>query len=163
MQRPGQKRYEGRPAAGAWLARYCDGSRYPRIPEKCNGRTRAAGCSSRRDSASLRADRAVAADGHHYAAGEGAGARAGNARVCRHAQLASVYQRCREADGGRQCERGCCDLPSAAELANQRGLYRKALEGDGGVPFAVDFVKSWHDNPKLIAAFAGKLLPAWKR
>ncbi|MFL6300935.1 MAG: ferrochelatase [Terriglobales bacterium] len=43
------------------------------------------------------------------------------------------------------------------------GLYRKALEGDGGVPFAVDFVKSWHDNPKLIAAFAGKLLPAWKR
>src|SRR3954468_12479151 len=43
------------------------------------------------------------------------------------------------------------------------GLYRKALEGDGGVPFAVDFVKSWHANPRLIPAFEGKFLPAWKR
>jgi protoporphyrin/coproporphyrin ferrochelatase len=43
------------------------------------------------------------------------------------------------------------------------GLYRKALEDDGGVPFKVEFVQSWHDHPKLIAAFAEKLLPAWKR
>src|SRR5438270_12584081 len=43
------------------------------------------------------------------------------------------------------------------------GLYRKALEVDGGAPFTVDFVQSWHDHPKLIAAFAQKLMPAWKR
>jgi protoporphyrin/coproporphyrin ferrochelatase len=43
------------------------------------------------------------------------------------------------------------------------GLYRKALEGKGALPFKVDFVQSWHDHPKLIAAFADKLLPAWKR
>src|SRR3954465_7522163 len=43
------------------------------------------------------------------------------------------------------------------------GLYRKALESEGAVPFKVDFVQSWHDNPKLIAAFAEKLLPALKR
>jgi ferrochelatase len=43
------------------------------------------------------------------------------------------------------------------------GLYRRAVDGDGGVPFKVDFVQSWHDHPKLIAAFADKLLPAWRR
>jgi len=42
------------------------------------------------------------------------------------------------------------------------GLYRKALEGDGGTLFKVNFVQSWNDHPKLIAAFADKLLPAWK-
>lgn len=43
------------------------------------------------------------------------------------------------------------------------GLYRKALDGDGVLPFTVDFVQSWHDDAKLIEAFAQKLLPAWKR
>src|SRR3954451_13551786 len=43
------------------------------------------------------------------------------------------------------------------------GLYRKALESEGAVPFKVDFVQSWHDHPKLVEAFADKLLPAWKR
>jgi ferrochelatase len=43
------------------------------------------------------------------------------------------------------------------------GLYKKALESQGALPFTVDFVQSWHDDPKLIEAFAQKLLPAWKR
>ena len=43
------------------------------------------------------------------------------------------------------------------------GLYRKALESQGALSFAVDFVQSWHDDPKLIEAFAQKLLPAWRR
>lgn len=43
------------------------------------------------------------------------------------------------------------------------GLYRKALESQDSLPFTVDFVQSWHDDPKLIEAFAQKLLPAWKR
>jgi ferrochelatase len=42
------------------------------------------------------------------------------------------------------------------------GLYKQALEGDGPPPFAVDFVKSWHDNAALIGAFAEKLKAAWK-
>jgi ferrochelatase len=37
------------------------------------------------------------------------------------------------------------------------GLYRRALEGEGGLPFTVDFVESWHDHPMLIQAFAEKL------
>jgi len=43
------------------------------------------------------------------------------------------------------------------------GLYKQALEASGAPPFAVDFVKSWHDNPALISAFAEKLKAAWKK
>jgi ferrochelatase len=38
------------------------------------------------------------------------------------------------------------------------GLYRKAVEGEAGPPFTLDFVESWHDHPQLIAAFAEKLI-----
>jgi protoporphyrin/coproporphyrin ferrochelatase len=43
------------------------------------------------------------------------------------------------------------------------GLYRAALNIEGGVPFAVDFVESWHDHPLLIAAFAEKFRAGWSR
>jgi protoporphyrin/coproporphyrin ferrochelatase len=41
------------------------------------------------------------------------------------------------------------------------GLYRKAVAGDGGTSFALDFVESWHDHPLLIQAFAEKLRLGW--
>ena len=37
------------------------------------------------------------------------------------------------------------------------GLYRKAVDGPEGPPFALDFVESWHDHPLLIEAFVEKL------
>ena len=43
------------------------------------------------------------------------------------------------------------------------GLYRAALNVEGGVPFTVEFVESWHDHPLLIAAFAEKLLAGWNQ
>jgi ferrochelatase len=59
------------------------------------------------------------------------------------------------------------------------GLYKRALFGSpeeegalglpapagraSPVPFAVDFVESWHDHPLLIRAFAEKLEQGWKR
>ena len=43
------------------------------------------------------------------------------------------------------------------------GLYRAALDVEGGVPFAVEFVESWHDHPLLIAAFAEKFRAGWDR
>ena len=43
------------------------------------------------------------------------------------------------------------------------GLYRAALNVEAGVPFAVDFVESWHDHPLLIKAFAGKLRAGWEK
>ena len=42
------------------------------------------------------------------------------------------------------------------------GLYRAALNVEGGTPFAVEFVESWHDHPLLIAAFAEKFLAGWR-
>ena len=41
------------------------------------------------------------------------------------------------------------------------GLYRSAVSADGNLPFAMDFVEEWHDQPLLIKAFAEKLLSAW--
>ena len=43
------------------------------------------------------------------------------------------------------------------------GLYRKAVEANGGPPFALDFVESWHDHPLLIKAFVEKLRADWVR
>lgn len=43
------------------------------------------------------------------------------------------------------------------------GLYRAALNGEGVVPLAIDFVESWHDHPLLIQAFVEKLDVGWKR
>lgn len=37
------------------------------------------------------------------------------------------------------------------------GLYRKAVLGDGNLPFRLDFVEEWHDQPLLAKAFAEKL------
>jgi ferrochelatase len=42
------------------------------------------------------------------------------------------------------------------------GLYRKAVEGDSGTSFALDFVESWHDHPLLTQAFAEKLRAGWE-
>ncbi len=37
------------------------------------------------------------------------------------------------------------------------GLYRRAVLGDVHLPFTLDFVEEWHDQPLLIKAFAEKL------
>jgi ferrochelatase len=42
------------------------------------------------------------------------------------------------------------------------GLYKQALFGHE-LPFTVDFVEEWHDNPALIAAFAQKLREGWTK
>jgi protoporphyrin/coproporphyrin ferrochelatase len=41
------------------------------------------------------------------------------------------------------------------------GLYRKAVEGENGPPFSLDFVQSWHDHPLLVEAFVEKLRSRW--
>jgi protoporphyrin/coproporphyrin ferrochelatase len=43
------------------------------------------------------------------------------------------------------------------------GLYRRAVVGEGNVPFALDFVDEWHDQPLLAEAFAEKLRGGWER
>jgi ferrochelatase len=45
------------------------------------------------------------------------------------------------------------------------GLYRSAVSsdasGDGNLPFKLDFVEEWHDQPLLTKAFAQKLRADW--
>src|SRR4030081_2445097 len=43
------------------------------------------------------------------------------------------------------------------------GLYRRAVSGNGNLPFKIDFVEQWHDHPLLIKAFAEKLRSGWER
>jgi len=43
------------------------------------------------------------------------------------------------------------------------GLYRNAVVGGGDLPFELDFVDEWHDQPLLIKAFAEKLRSGWEK
>jgi ferrochelatase len=41
------------------------------------------------------------------------------------------------------------------------GLYRTAVSGERNLPFKLDFVDEWHDQPLLADAFAEKLRSGW--
>ncbi len=43
------------------------------------------------------------------------------------------------------------------------GLYRSAVVGDGNLPFKMEFVEEWHDQPLLVKAFAEKLRAGWEK
>jgi protoporphyrin/coproporphyrin ferrochelatase len=65
------------------------------------------------------------------------------------------------ADDGIQRVVAICLAPQNSRTSV--GLYRKAVEGETGPPFALNFVESWHDHPLLVKAFADKLLAGWPR
>jgi ferrochelatase len=43
------------------------------------------------------------------------------------------------------------------------GLYRSAVNAGGNLPFEMDFVEEWHDEPLLTRAFLEKLQPVWEK
>jgi protoporphyrin/coproporphyrin ferrochelatase len=43
------------------------------------------------------------------------------------------------------------------------GLYRSAVVGESDVPFDLDFVEEWHDQPLLAKGFAEKLRSGWEK
>jgi len=43
------------------------------------------------------------------------------------------------------------------------GLYLSAVSGDGNLPFKMDFVEEWHDQPLLAKAFGEKLRAGWEK
>ena len=43
------------------------------------------------------------------------------------------------------------------------GLYRRAVVGETALPFALDFVEAWHDQPLLAKAFAEKLRAGYEK
>jgi ferrochelatase len=43
------------------------------------------------------------------------------------------------------------------------GLYRSAVSDEGSLPFTLNFVEEWHDQPLLVRAFAEKLRAGWEK
>jgi ferrochelatase len=43
------------------------------------------------------------------------------------------------------------------------GLYRSAVSSHGDLPFKMEFVEEWHDQPLLAKAFAEKLRAGWQK
>lgn len=50
---------------------------------------------------------------------------------------------------------GICLAPQNSRTSV--GLYRRAVEGEVHLPFTLDFVEEWHDQPLLVKSFAEKL------
>jgi len=68
-----------------------------------------------------------------------------------------------EAIAARGVERviGICMAPQNSRTSV--GLYRRAVEGQGGLPFKLDFIDEWHDQPLLVKAFAEQLRAGLER
>jgi len=62
---------------------------------------------------------------------------------------------------GFQCVVAICLAPQNSRTSV--GLYRSAVLGEGNLPFALDFVDEWHDQPLLAKAFAEKLRSGWEK
>ena len=58
---------------------------------------------------------------------------------------------------GRGIERVIAICMAPQNSRTSVGLYRRAVTDSGGLPFALDFVESWHDHPLLAKAFAERL------
>ena len=56
---------------------------------------------------------------------------------------------------------GLCLAPQNSRTSV--GLYRRAVVGENGTPFDLDFVDEWHDQPLLAKAFAEKLRASWDK
>jgi ferrochelatase len=65
------------------------------------------------------------------------------------------------AEGGYERVIAICLAPQNSRTSV--GLYRSAVEAYGNLPFAMDFVEEWHDEPLLIKAFAEKLRAGWEK
>lgn len=62
-----------------------------------------------------------------------------------------------KAIGAQQFERVIAVCLAPQNSRTSVGLYRRAVTGEAAVPFALDFVEEWHDQPLLAKAFAEKL------
>jgi protoporphyrin/coproporphyrin ferrochelatase len=62
-----------------------------------------------------------------------------------------------------RCERVIAVCLAPQNSRTSVGLYRSAVTGDGSLPFKLDFVDEWHDQPLLVKAFAEKLRAGWEK
>jgi ferrochelatase len=66
-----------------------------------------------------------------------------------------------KAIASQRCERVVAICLAPQNSRTSVGLYRSAVSGDGNLPFEMDFVEQWHDQPLLANAFAEKLRSGW--
>jgi ferrochelatase len=66
-----------------------------------------------------------------------------------------------KAIASQRCERVIAVCLAPQNSRTSVGLYRSAVAGEGNVPFDLDFVDEWHDQPLLAKAFAEKLRSGW--
>ena len=135
-----------------------------RVSKLCHRRTAAAASGGRRDPPSLFADRFLAAPLLDSFASRSTFAVVADAGLRRHAQLEALHRRCGESN----CERATTSASSPS--ASRRRIRAPAsastaarLVGDGNLPFKMDFVDEWHDQPLLAKAFAEKLRAGWEK
>jgi ferrochelatase len=62
-----------------------------------------------------------------------------------------------------RCERVIAVCLAPQNSRTSVGLYRSAVAGESNLPFALDFVDEWHDQPLLAKAFAEKLRSGWEK
>jgi len=62
-----------------------------------------------------------------------------------------------------RCERVIAVCLAPQNSRTSVGLYRSAVTGDGSLPFKLDFVEEWHDQPLLAKAFSEKLRAGWEK
>jgi protoporphyrin/coproporphyrin ferrochelatase len=126
-------------------------------------RTPAAASGRRRDPPSLFADRFLAARLLDSSASRSTFARVEDAGLRRHAQLEALHRRCGEGDCEPGYERVIAICLAPQNSRTSVGLYRSAVTADGNLPFEMDFVEEWHDQPLLAKAFAEKLRAGWEK
>jgi ferrochelatase len=68
-----------------------------------------------------------------------------------------------KAIASQRCERVIAICLAPQNSRTSVGLYRAAVAGDGNLPFEMDFVDEWHDQPLLAKAFAEKLRSGWEK
>ncbi|MGD1215132.1 MAG: ferrochelatase [Terriglobales bacterium] len=68
-----------------------------------------------------------------------------------------------KAIASQRCERVIAVCLAPQNSRTSVGLYRSAVAGESNLPFALDFVDEWHDQPLLAKAFAEKLRSGWEK
>ena len=96
-----------------------------------------------------------------------------HARLRRHAQLEALHRRRCKSHRRAKVRARHRRLPRAAKFAHQRRTLSQrrhrqrrngnAVTGNAALPFTLDFVDEWHDQPLLAKAFAENLRAGWNK
>ena len=140
-----------------------------RVPPLRHRGPSAPAASHRRNPPSLFADRLLPARLLDSSPSRPAFARTPDARLRRHAQLEALHRRRGQSHRRPKIRARNRRLPRSAKFAHQRRTLSQRRHrvpnatGNAALPFTLDFVDEWHDQPLLAKAFAENLRAAWTK